>query len=246
MRQLFEPFGRIESLKTSKNDKGLYCFVCFHSEDPNDREYGPACARKAVDELNTRDMGNGKILYVREALKLSERENERMRENRKFKNSKKRCNLYVKGFPETYTEEDLKKLFENHGEIESLRLFPADGAKKPYAFVCYKAPDQATTAKNELTKSTTNNRALIINHYEIKEQREIIAEDQKDKQDFMKYKATNQKMPGWESLASKEELLFYLQYILSNHLPKVKQQAGGPRQGHNQARKPMPGQFQGN
>lgn len=49
VKQLFVPFGRIESLKTNKNDKGLYCFVCFHAEDPNDREYGPVCAKLAVD-----------------------------------------------------------------------------------------------------------------------------------------------------------------------------------------------------
>ena len=52
----------------------------------------------------------------------------------------------------------------------------------------------------------------------MKEQREIIAEDAKDKQDFMKYKANHRTMPGWEKLATKEELLFYLQYILQNHL----------------------------
>lgn len=133
-------------------------------------------------------MGDGKNLYVKEALKAEERESERMRDNRKFKNSKKRCNLYVKGFPDSYTDADLRNLFEPFGEIESLRLFPMDGHKKPYAFVCYKAPDQATTAKNELTKSTTNNRALIINHYEIKEQREVLVEDQKDKLDFQNYR----------------------------------------------------------
>ena len=54
----------------------------------------------------------------------------------------------------------------------------------------------------------------MISHYEVKEQREIIAEDAKDKQDFMKYKANNRTMPGWETLATREELLFYLQYIL--------------------------------
>lgn len=41
----------------------------------------------------------------------------------KFKISKKRCNLFVKNFPDNTTEDDLKKLFEPFGLIESLRIF---------------------------------------------------------------------------------------------------------------------------
>jgi RNA recognition motif-containing protein len=53
----------------------------------------------------------GKVLYVKPALKKSEREKELQHETLKYKNSKKRCNLYVKNFlPET-TEEDLRNLF---------------------------------------------------------------------------------------------------------------------------------------
>lgn len=108
VRELFVPYGRIESLYVSKNDKGAYAFVCFNAEDKNDREYGPKCAGDAVEGLNGKDMGNGKKLYVKEALKKSEREIEVTREALKYKNSKKRCNLYVKGFPQNTTEETLR------------------------------------------------------------------------------------------------------------------------------------------
>ena len=67
-----------------------------------------------------------KKLYVKEALKKSDREAERIRDTIKYKNSKKRCNLYVKGFPENVTEEELRQYFECFGEIESLRLHPTD------------------------------------------------------------------------------------------------------------------------
>lgn len=104
VRKLFEAYGRIESLVCGKNDKGLFAFVCYMPEDRSDREYGPECARKAVEELNGKDLGDGRILYVKEALKKAEREAERVKDFRKFKNSKKRCNLYVKGFPDDWTE----------------------------------------------------------------------------------------------------------------------------------------------
>ncbi len=45
---------------------------------------------------------------VKEALKRTDREAERLRETIKYKSSKKRCNLYVKGFPDNMTEEDLR------------------------------------------------------------------------------------------------------------------------------------------
>jgi len=38
------------------------------SEDKNDHQYGPEHASKAIDELNGKDMGNVKILYVKPAL----------------------------------------------------------------------------------------------------------------------------------------------------------------------------------
>ena len=64
-----------------------------------------------------------------------------MRETRKFENSKKRCNLYVKGFADSLGEDDIRTLFSTYGEIESLKYIPATAEKKAYAFVCYKAPD---------------------------------------------------------------------------------------------------------
>ena len=66
---------------------------------------------------------DGKILYVNEALKKSEREKGLAHETLKYKNSKKRCNLYVKNFTAETTEDDLRNLFSPFGEIESLKLF---------------------------------------------------------------------------------------------------------------------------
>ena len=109
VRELFSQYGRIESLHFGRNERGAYAFVCFDSEDRSDREYGPKCAENAVQALNGQDQVNGiklvdKKLYVKEALKKRDREAERLRETIKYKSSKKRCNLYVKGFPETTTE----------------------------------------------------------------------------------------------------------------------------------------------
>ena len=129
----------------------------------------------AVQELNNAEEIDGipleKRFYVKEALPATEREAERKRETIKYKNSKKRCNLYVKGFPEEATEEDLRKLFEPFGDVESVRLHPVgEKVKKHSAFICFRKPDEASSAKEKLHGSQVESgRTLVINHYEIKE-----------------------------------------------------------------------------
>ena len=69
LKELFKPYGNIESLiQFKKENVGNFAFICFMSEDKNDHQYGPEHASKAIDELNGKDMGNGKILYVKPAL----------------------------------------------------------------------------------------------------------------------------------------------------------------------------------
>ena len=193
VRKLFEQFGRVESLVYKENEKGSYAFVCYNSDDKNNREYGPACAERAVLELHNADEVNGiplkeTKLYVKEALKKSDREAERLRDTIKYKNSKKRCNLYVKGFPENITEDDLRQVFEAFGEIESLRLHPSDSEQKLYAFVCFKKPDEASSAKEKLHNTQMKDKTLTINHYEIKEIRQMQNEATKDKHDFQSFR----------------------------------------------------------
>ena len=176
VRNLFSQYGRIESMKFESNPKGTFAFICYNAEDRTDREYGPKCAAEAVAKLNGLDNLNGqplpenKRLYVKEALKKIDREAERLRETIKYKSSKKRCNLYVKGFPDNMTEDQLRDLFKQYGEIESLKMHPPNEQKKLYAFVCFQKPDQAASAKENLT---INHKTLTINYYEIKEIRKL-------------------------------------------------------------------------
>lgn len=109
IKQLFGVYGNISSLHRGTSEKDpsqAYYFVCFTAEDKNDVECGPRCAAKAVDELNGK-LHEGQNLYVTAALKKSDRQKELAHETLKYKSSKKRCNLYVKGF-DTGTEQDLR------------------------------------------------------------------------------------------------------------------------------------------
>jgi len=93
---------------------------------------------------------NNLKLYVRPAMKRSDRESEKMKETLRYKTSKNRCNLYVKNFPSEWGEDNLKQLFEQFGPIEKIRVERKGKAGNAFAFVCFKTPDAAASAKATL------------------------------------------------------------------------------------------------
>ena len=77
----------------------------------------------AVKELHGKKIDDEHTLYVKEALKKSERDVEKKKEMLRYKNSKKRCNLYVKNLSDKATKEELEQLFSQYGKIESIKIF---------------------------------------------------------------------------------------------------------------------------
>lgn len=152
VKAIFSPFGEIKSLVVlEKEGMGKYGFVCYEDPKGQDKEYGPACVNKAIEELLNRDMGNGLKLYVRPALNKQQRTQEKLADTIRYKSSKKRVNLYVKNFPNNWTEEDLSNIFSDNGkrEIENVRL-EKGATGNSYAFVCFKQPDACAAAKAAL------------------------------------------------------------------------------------------------
>jgi len=221
VREMFAPFGTIKSLVIYKNEKvenSQYGFVCFDDKEGVNKEYGPECCQNAITELNNRVVGkdskdNEIKLYVRHALKKTERQMEKTRDTIRYKASKKRCNLYVKNFPGTWTQDDLTNLFQQYGEIEKIRLEKGQTGNS-YAFVCFKQPDAAATAKSTLHNQTYDGKVLIINHYEIKEVRDQQIQEIKDKSDFEKYKAQQSGGFQWNDLSTQPHLTQIIQQLL--------------------------------
>jgi len=97
LKELFSKYGEIKSLvqMTKQGKDGVekpFAFVCYDKE--GDRMYGPACADAAVKDLHEKEYDDLKI-YVQPAIPKS-----KLRQDiQRFKNSKKRCNLFVKNFP---------------------------------------------------------------------------------------------------------------------------------------------------
>jgi RNA recognition motif-containing protein len=186
---MFAAYGNIKSLVLQKNEIGQFGFVCYDDKEGKDKEYGPKCAGEAIAALHGKDMPNNLKLYVRAAMKKQDRESEKMKETLRYKTSKKRCNLYVKNFPTDYGEAELKQLFDQFGPIEKIRVEKKGKAGNAFAFVCFKTPDAAASAKQALHNHCIGDKSLMINHYEIKQLRDLQIEEAIDKSDFEKYQA---------------------------------------------------------
>lgn len=125
VKELFAPFGTIKSLVVFKNDIGQYGFVCYDDPSGKDKAYGPECVNKAIEALMGREMSpgpDGLKLYVRHALSKQQRNQEKLMETIRYKSSKKRVNLYVKNFPNSWGEAEIRQKFGAFGELENVRI----------------------------------------------------------------------------------------------------------------------------
>ncbi len=165
LRKIFSAHGEIASIFIKESEIGKFAFICYTTVD---------AAIKAVESMNDADMGEpDKKLYVSQALNKTQRETEKIIKVLKFKNAKKRCNLYVKNFDPETKEEDLTSVFSQYGEVENIKLYSNNEGKKTHAFVCFKGPEFAAAAKQGLHGTPFNGRNLYINNYEIREVRAV-------------------------------------------------------------------------
>jgi len=185
LTKIFEKFGKLQSVFVQKVNSTkpdvpnrLLAFVCYENPDT---------AAKAVEELHEKEI-DGQKLYVSEALKKQQLAKEIF----KFKNAKKRCNLFVKGFPADITEDELKAFFEEitgADSIEKMRLEKdkQDPTKAKYAFVCFKTPDLANAVKQQIAtnpQQMLGGSRLFVNNYEPKEMRMIQQQEARDRADY--------------------------------------------------------------
>jgi len=240
LREVFAAFGQISMVKEMNHPNGKFAFICFMAVDPNDHEYGPKCAYAAINKLHG-EVFEEKKLYVQPALNQAKRAEQKLRETIKYKNSKKRCNLYIKNIEHNSTEESLTEIFGRFGEIESIKIFPVEGPKA-YAFVCFKTPDMAQQALQDLSKVPVNGRQLSICHYELAEYRAIADEETKDKLGFQRFKQMNYSSNQWNEISSRDEFYFKITELLRT-LPF--QQRMGVMGGQQQQRQ-GPGGFRNN
>ena len=247
--ELFSKYGSIKSLvvmlKESKKDgeKRPFAFVCFDKE--GDANHGREAADRAVNDLHDKEF-NGYKLYVQQAIPADQRQAQVLRDQIRFKNSKKKCNLFVKNFPASYTKERLHQLFSECGEIESIKVIEGtaeDGRSQGVrAFVCYKQPDAAAQARARFHNQQLEGKNLYVTNYELPEVRKRQQMENKDKADFFTQKKNNTQ-PLEASLLNRpdtfhmiHQILQFLQKSMQGRFPQpgYNNNNGGNRGPHTQ------------
>ncbi|CAD2216614.1 polyadenylate-binding protein [Angomonas deanei] len=156
LKEFFSKIGEVTSCKVrdlganAKTEGGLGYVAFAKHED----------ASRAVEELNdkpadiAKEGGNLEVLRFR-AREERQRDRERERRERAQQYSKY-PNLYVKGFDDTVTSENLKELFERYGETVSVTVMmdKETGVSRCFGFVSMKDQNAASKAIQELNGST--------------------------------------------------------------------------------------------
>ncbi|CAH9078127.1 unnamed protein product [Cuscuta europaea] len=156
--ETFSSFGNILSCKIATDSNGQskgYGFVQYSNEE---------AAQNAIDKLNGMLM-NDKQVYVGPFLRKQEREptTGKMKFN----------NVYVKNLSESTTDEDLKKIFGEFGDITSAVVMrDADGKSKCFGFVNFDNTDDAAKAVEALNGKKFEDKEWFVGKAQKKSERE--------------------------------------------------------------------------
>ncbi|KAG2606954.1 hypothetical protein PVAP13_4NG196500 [Panicum virgatum] len=169
LRQQFAPFGEITSAVVMRHSDGASkCFGFVNFEKP---EY----AAEAVQKLKGKSMDD-KVLYVGRAQKKAERQAElraKFQQGSYGKVEKPQgINLYLKNIDDSISNEELKKLFEEFGEITSCTVMvDSKGRSKGSGFVSFTTAEAGHSAINTMNGKMVANKPLYVGLHQPKDQR---------------------------------------------------------------------------
>ena len=123
-------------------------------------------AMGAKDALHDSEL-DGKKLYVDRAQKKAERENELKRRYEEKRNERVQAyegkNLYMKNLPEDIDDEKLREIFQEHGNITSVKVMRDDKKKsKGFGFVCFSTSEEAHNAVQAKSNFLISGKPLFI------------------------------------------------------------------------------------
>eukprot|EP00736_Rhodelphis_marinus_P013513 Rmarinus@m.24564 len=156
----FSSFGNILSCKVSVDEKANskgFGFVHFETKE---------AANDSIARLNGM-MLNGKKVFVGHFKKREERLRELGQSEERYNN------VYVKNFPTTYSDENLKELFAQYGEIISgVVMHDSNGNPRGFGFVSFTKPDSAAAAVEGLNGKEMEGKVLYCGRAQKRAERE--------------------------------------------------------------------------
>ena len=163
--------------------------LVMHSKDfkGNDRHFAYVCykntedAQKAINLLNNK-ADNGFTWFVALHQSRTVRSNKLLSDHRKRIEDWKRRNLFIKGFPVTITENQLKEICQDYGMITSSKILKTENivwqnnvTKQEFisrgcGFVCYSTPEGAVAAFNGLKNKKIEDKNLFVHFWKPREE----------------------------------------------------------------------------
>lgn len=195
LHDTFSTFGHILSCKIATDASGQskgYGFVQFETEES---------AQTAIDKLNGM-LINDKQVYVGPFLRKQDREN--VLGKTTFNN------VYVKNLSDSFTDDDLKKVFGEYGTITSAVVMrDADGRSKCFGFVNFESPDDAAKAVEALNGKKFDDKEWYVGKAQKKTEREQELKgrfEQTIKESAEKYQGVNLYIKNLDDAISDEKL----------------------------------------
>lgn len=165
LKELFGKNGEILSLAIMRDETGAsrgFAFVNFADHE------AASAALNALHNFVVEDGGQSFNLYVGRAQKRIERQRELaslyMQKREEKLNQFQGRNVYVKNIDDEVTDEELLKLFSEHGTVANAKIMregPA-GPSKGFGFVCYNSPEDALKAITALNGTRIRSKPLMV------------------------------------------------------------------------------------
>jgi polyadenylate-binding protein len=153
LREKFRPFGKIKKGYIVKDSPPkLYGIVRYHNPDS---------AAKAVEGMHEKSCASS-TWYVALCERKSERNVIAKRMLRQIATESQNKNLFLRGFPESWTEENLKAIFAKYGQITSAKI------KGITAFVCFDSKEAAKAALDAEKALTVDGVRVYITLWQMK------------------------------------------------------------------------------
>ena len=164
LKKIFSKFGKIDFAKVfqDSNERSYAIIVYSDAESAN----------KAKEEMNDKQLDTKEDvkLYVDLLQKKSERKRMLTTKigdiNNKLNQEYKNCNLYIKNLPYDLTEEKLKEIFSQCGEVKSVKIekfilqtkihneFVEKEESKGFGYICFTSEEAAKKAREEFNNKT--------------------------------------------------------------------------------------------
>lgn len=152
-------------MKDEQQKSKGFGFVCFEQ---------PEHAKVALSSLEEKGW------YIKIALSKEQRMAELQKKNYEFKRSMQFLNLVVKNIDPQTTEDEIRQIFSQFGEIKNVKL----NGTNSIGFVCFSDREAARTAKDQTNQIQLHNRVLHVAFCEPREQRRIHLEEAYDKKAY--------------------------------------------------------------